>query len=109
MRYAFVGLRSCDLHAIEIQDRVFRIAGPRLRARREESVFVGVNCGLPGGTCFCVSMDTGPRCTAGFDLALTELDDGFTVDIGTPVGAELARPAARGQGERRAGRRVATT
>jgi len=92
VRYAFVGLRSCDLHAIEIQDRVFRIADPAYRTRRERSVFIGVNCELPGGTCFCVSMETGPRCTAGFDLALTELDEGFTVDIGTPVGAELLDP-----------------
>jgi ferredoxin len=43
-------------------------------------------------------MKTGPRCTAGFDLALTELEDGFTVEVGTPVGEEIlneiAAPAA---------------
>ncbi len=89
-RFAFVGLRSCDLHAIEIQDRVFLIADPAYRARRESAVFIGVNCEIPGSTCFCTSMETGPRCTAGFDLALTELDgDGFTVEIGTAAGADL--------------------
>ncbi len=87
--FAFVGLRSCDLHAIAVQDRVFMDLDPAYRRRREGAVFVGVNCEEPGSTCFCVSMNTGPRCTAGFDLALTELDDGFVVEVGTPRGEEL--------------------
>src|SRR4029077_16636605 len=81
--------RSCDLHAIEVQDRVFLIADPAYRARREQALFIGVNCGHPGATCFCVSMDTGPRCSSGFDIALTELESGFTAEAGTPRGAEL--------------------
>ncbi|HTG47004.1 MAG TPA: 4Fe-4S dicluster domain-containing protein [Actinomycetota bacterium] len=92
VRYAFVGLRSCDLHAIEIQDRVFLNADPAYRARRENAVFIGVNCEVPGATCFCTSMGTGPRCSMGFDLALTELEDGgFTAEAGTDVGEELLR------------------
>ncbi|HSD48642.1 MAG TPA: 4Fe-4S dicluster domain-containing protein [Actinomycetota bacterium] len=87
--YAFVGLRSCDLHAIAVQDRVFMDLDPAYRDRRERAVFIGVNCEEPGGTCFCDSMHTGPRCTIGFDLALTELDDGFVVDVGSPRGADL--------------------
>ena len=94
VKYAFVGLRSCDLHAIEVQDRVFLIADPSYRTRRENALFIGVNCGRPGSTCFCVSMDTGPRCTMGFDLALTELDEGFTVEAGTPAGEELVATLA---------------
>ncbi|MBI3994646.1 MAG: 4Fe-4S dicluster domain-containing protein, partial [Nitrospirae bacterium] len=51
--------------------------------------------GQAGGTCFCVSMKTGPRATAGFDLALTEvLESGrhtFTVEAGTERGAEVLR------------------
>ena len=89
VRYAFVGLRACDLHAIEIQDKVFMGADPAYRARRERSVAIGVNCSTPGETCFCVSMNTGPRCTTGYDIALTELDDGFTAETGTDAGADL--------------------
>jgi ferredoxin len=87
---AFVGLRSCDLHAIAVQDRVFMDLDPGYRRRRERAVLVGVNCAVPGGTCFCVSMGTGPRCSTGFDLALTELDDGFALEAGSPRGEELA-------------------
>jgi ferredoxin len=86
---AFVGLRSCDLHAVEVQDRVFLELDPAYRRRRERALFVGVNCAVPGSTCFCASMGTGPRCTLGFDLALTELDDGFVVEGGSPRGEEL--------------------
>jgi ferredoxin len=89
IRYAFVGLRACDLAAIEIQDRVFMVADPAYRSRREQALFIGVNCELPGSTCFCVSMGTGPRCTSGFDIALTELDDGFTAEAGTAAGASI--------------------
>ncbi len=89
VRYAFVGLRACDLHAIEIQDKVFMAADPAYRERRERSIAIGVNCSTPGETCFCVSMNTGPRCTTGYDIALTELDDGFTAEAGTDAGADL--------------------
>jgi len=93
---AFVGVRSCELHAIAIQDRVF-LGGPYVdpayRARRENLFIVAVNCAQAGGTCFCVSMQTGPRATFGFDLALTEVLEGnrhyFVVVVGSAAGAEL--------------------
>ena len=76
---ALLGARSCDLHAIAIQDRVFlegRYVERDYAARREGAFVVVVNCGEPGGTCFCASMGTGPRAESGYDLALTELLDG---------------------------------
>ena len=87
--FAFVGLRSCDLHAIAVQDRIFMDLDPSYRRRREGAVFIGVNCEEPASTCFCASMGTGPRCTTGFDLALTELGDGYVVEDGTPFGREV--------------------
>ena len=93
-RYAFFGVRSCELHAIAIQDRVFLPgAHPDLSyaARREDALLVAVNCGEPSGTCFCTSMGTGPKASAGYDLALTEvLDAGghrFVVEVGSDRGA----------------------
>ncbi len=92
---AFIGVRSCELHAIEIQDRVF-IGGKHVdrdyAARRDGAFLVAVNCFEPGGTCFCTSMGTGPKVEAGYDLALTELLDGehrFLVEAGTERGAEV--------------------
>lgn len=95
-RYAFVGVRSCELRAIEIQDRV--LAGgeypdPFYVARREGAFIVAVNCTVAGGTCFCVSMDAGPAVGDGHDLALTEVIDEaghrFLCEAGSERGAEL--------------------
>jgi sulfhydrogenase subunit beta (sulfur reductase) len=94
--YAFLAVRSCELAAIAVQDRVFlggSYADPVYAARRAGSFIVAVNCGTPAGTCFCVSMGTGPRAAGGYDLALTEVVDGvwhyFVTEVGSERGAEL--------------------
>jgi ferredoxin len=92
---ALIGVRSCELHGIEIQDRVFlggSFTDADYAARRRDLLVVAVNCFEPGGTCFCVSMGTGPKAESGYDLALTEILDGehrFLVETGTERGAEL--------------------
>ena len=48
----------------------------RAVAADERPFVIAVNCGQAGNTCFCVSMETGPRAKAGYDLALTELLEG---------------------------------
>lgn len=97
-RYAFIGARSCDVHAIAIQDKVFvsgEYVDPSYKSRREKLFVVAVNCGKAGGTCFCTSMGTGPRATFGFDLALTEVLDRdrhyFLAEVGTKLGADVLR------------------
>jgi len=95
-RYAFIGVRSCELHAIAIQDKVFiegKFVDPVYAARRKNAFIVAVNCSQAGGTCFCVSMKTGPKVRAGFDLALTEIIEGarhyFLVESGTEAGVQV--------------------
>ncbi|MCL5006292.1 MAG: 4Fe-4S dicluster domain-containing protein [Acidobacteria bacterium] len=93
---AFIGVRSCDLHAIAVQDKVFlngRYLDPYYQARRENSFIAAINCSQAGGTCFCVSMGTGPKAASGFDLALTEIREQerhyFVAEVGTELGAEI--------------------
>jgi sulfhydrogenase subunit beta (sulfur reductase) len=95
-KFAFLGVRACEIHAIAIQDKVF-VQGPYVdtdyQRRRRDNFIVAVNCGQAGGTCFCVSMNTGPKVDRGFDLALTELLDGtghrFLIETGSEAGARL--------------------
>lgn len=102
VKYAFIGVRACELAAIAVQDRVFMsqaVVDPVYAERRHNAFIVAVNCTQAASTCFCTSMGTGPRCRQGFDLALTELADGFLVEIGSDAGADLAaalplRPAS---------------
>ena len=91
---ALIGVRACDLHAIQILDRVLMHgvpADPIYGELRRKSFIVAVNCGQAGDTCFCVSMGTGPEVRSGFDLALTEVIDGnehyFVVEVGSEKGA----------------------
>ena len=93
--YAFLGVRGCELAAIQVQDRVFLgpQSDPTYSGRRSEAFIIAVNCSSPAGTCFCVSMGTGPRVGPGFDLSLTEIIENerhvFSVDIGSERGEEL--------------------
>ncbi len=90
-RLAFLGVRSCDLHARKIQDRVF-LEGPYVdpdyQARRADNFIVAVNCGRSASTCFCASMNTGPAATFGYDVALTELPTHFILEVGTEQGGK---------------------
>jgi len=105
-RYAFLGVRACDLAAIGVLDRVLGGgAHPdgSYVGRRDGVFIIGVNCTEPGDLCFCASMGTGPGCGPGcgespdqpprYDLALTEFVDGesvtYLVEVGSDEGAQL--------------------
>jgi ferredoxin len=103
-KFAFLGVRACELAAIAIQDKVFLGGAYRDTAyhrRRSDNFIIALNCGEAGGTCFCVSMKTGPKAQSGFDLALTELIGDrheFLVESGSDLGSEIlaelsSRPA----------------
>jgi sulfhydrogenase subunit beta (sulfur reductase) len=95
-KLAFLGVRSCDLHAIAVQDKIF-MAGEYVeqsyKRRRDNLLVVAVNCVQAGGTCFCTSMKTGPKATFGFDLALTEILNPdrhyFLAEVGTEIGIKV--------------------
>jgi ferredoxin len=110
--YALIGVRSCDLSAIGIHDTVLggrRHVDDSYVGNRSDAFIVAVTCTDPAGTCFCVSMNTGPSPIQGrgapFDLSLTELLDEsghrFVVEVGSERGEELlqsvgAQSAAQG-------------
>ncbi len=101
---AFFGMRACELAALDVTDRVFQggpTADPGYRERRSRVLRIAVQCGQAGGTCFCVSMGTGPSVRRGADLVLTEiLSPGphrFLLEVASPKGAEVVEripPAA---------------
>ncbi len=94
--FAFIGVRPCDLEAIQVQDRVFmehKYPDPLYSQRRTKALVIAINCSQAAKTCFCTSMNTGPRARAGYDLALTEVLDGdqhyFTVEVGSERGEAI--------------------
>ncbi len=92
INYAFIGVRACELAAIQIQDNIFMrsdFTDPIYHAHRKRVFIVSVNCTHPSETCFCTSMGTGPRVKDSYDLDLTELDDVFVLTIGSELGKRL--------------------
>ena len=95
-RYAFLGVRGCDLAAIGILSRVLGEGAHPDGAftRTRQALFVvAVNCTEPGGVCFCASMGTGPGARSGYDVALTEQTDEsghrFVAEPGTAEGERI--------------------
>ncbi|NGZ11005.1 MAG: sulfite reductase subunit A [Nitrospira sp. LK70] len=91
-KVAVIGARACDLAGLAIQDRIFlkdAYRDPYYAVRREGLFVIAVNCTRALSTCFCASMETGPRAKAGFDLALTEVDDRLLIDVGSEAGRQV--------------------
>jgi formate hydrogenlyase subunit 6/NADH:ubiquinone oxidoreductase subunit I len=93
---AFIGVRPCELSAIDVQDRVFLqgdYIDPTYKSIRDNCFFLVVNCAVTGGNCFCASMGTGPAAKAGYDIVLTEIVDGdhhfFAAEAGSDRGKEV--------------------
>lgn len=104
-KLAFIGVRSCELAAIAIQDVVLRDGAhvdAHYRARRNNAFLVAVNCTTANGGCFCTSMGTGPEASGGYDIVLTEIVEGehrFLARAGSEAGqAILSRAPQRAAG-----------
>ena len=95
-KLAFLGVRPCEIHAIQIQDKVFTqgdYKDPFYSAQREIAFLVAVNCSFQGNNCFCASLNTGPGISGGCDLILTEVFTGkqhyFVVQTGSRRGKKI--------------------
>jgi ferredoxin len=120
---AVIGVRACDLAAMHLQDQHFcyqEYPDHYYNRRRRSLLLVAVDCASPAATCFCHSTGDGPDATSGYDIALTELDEGYLVRSRSerghaiadglplvPAGADQleragaqSRAAAAGQGRR---------
>lgn len=90
-KYAFLGVRSCELTAIQIQDKVFMegaYVDPNYTRRRELAFIIAFNCHTTASTCFCDSMNTGPAVKQGFDISLSEILTSDTHDFLLEAGSD---------------------
>ena len=91
-KLAMIGVRPCDIAALYVHDRHFLqqdYRDPYYLSRRQNLFLVVVNCTVPAQTCFCASTGDGPKASYGFDLALTELDDGFLLQGLSEYGLQI--------------------
>ena len=93
-KIAIIGARSCDLSALALHDQHFlsgEFRDPAYEARRKGSLVVAVNCARSAPTCFCSSTGDGPEVTGGYDILMSELDEGFIVVSGSDTGTDLMK------------------
>jgi len=86
------GVRPCDARGARLLDALFLDtppADPYYARRREKTTLIGLACREMGPGCFCTSTGGAPDSTDGLDLLLTEVTDGYALDILTEKGQAL--------------------
>ena len=85
------GIRPCDAKGIATLDLPYlEEPGDALYIQhRKRTSLIGLSCLSACPECFCTSMDTGPDDASNFDVMLTEVEDGYIVQIVTERGKAL--------------------
>ncbi|MEM4518002.1 MAG: 4Fe-4S dicluster domain-containing protein [Sulfolobales archaeon] len=89
VRLAFFGLKPCDLASIKVLDRVLGGVDEFYTRVRANMAVIVENCTIPGNTCFCATMGTGPRARNSFDIAYTKINNKLVIEAGSELGLKL--------------------
>jgi sulfhydrogenase subunit beta (sulfur reductase) len=92
VRRILFGIRPCDIRAALLLDLVFDSPDskdPYYINKRKGTIVVGLGCNHPASTCFCTSVNGGPFSREGADLFMTDLGDGYLVEVLSPRGRKL--------------------
>ena len=76
-----IGVKACDLAALDIMDAVFLkgdFVDPFYRERRKNSLIISADCTFPRDVCFCILRGYKPYPEKGFDLNLSPSGEGVT-------------------------------
>ena len=92
--FAIFGLKDCDLRSIEILDKVFTekdFEDPFYIKRRENMFIISSDCFEPGESCICNLLSGKPFAQNGFDLNVSKVSGGFTVEAGSEKGEQFIK------------------
>ena len=90
--FAVFGLKDCDLHSIEILDKVFteeEFEDPFYTSRREKMFIISSDCSEPAESCSCTVFNGRPFAQSGFDLNISQVKDGFIIEVGSQKGKDF--------------------
>ena len=79
-----LGIRPCDARAFDLDDANFdteTLKDPWWIRRRDATTMIGLACDSPCSTCFCTSMGSGPYDTAGLDVLLADIGEGYAAEV----------------------------
>lgn len=90
--YCILGVKNCDLNGFNVQDHVFTsqdFNDPLYNKNREENLVIASDCICCLETCFCLALGNKPYPEKNFDISLSELENGYVVEIGSEKGEKL--------------------
>lgn len=85
------GIRPCDAKGIATLDLPYlkEPADGLYRQHRDKTTLIGLSCLTACAECFCNSMGSGPDDASDVDVMLTEVDNGYLVQVVTDKGKAL--------------------
>jgi sulfhydrogenase subunit beta (sulfur reductase) len=86
------GVRPCDARGMQVLDALFidtEPADPYYARRRENATLIGLACQEMGPSCFCTSVGGAPDDPTGLDILLTQVADGYALQVLTEKGEAL--------------------
>jgi len=90
--FAIVGVKACDLKGFKVQDYVFKdhdYQDPFYIKAREENLIISADCTCAIDTCFCLALGVQPHPIEDFDINLSQVKEGFVVEVGSQKGQAL--------------------
>jgi len=90
-RYVIFGIRPCDAKGIAALDLPFlsEPADSLYAQRRAQTALIGMSCLKPAPQCFCAAMGSAPNDASNVDIMLTEVEEGYLVEVVTEKGQGL--------------------
>ena len=79
-----LGIRPCDVHAMNLLDRVFlggNHVDPYWRVRRERTTLIALACSQPLQSCFCTAVGLNPFEECGADAILIDRGRAYVVKV----------------------------
>ncbi|MCP5005741.1 MAG: Ni/Fe hydrogenase subunit beta, partial [Planctomycetes bacterium] len=87
------GVRPCDIHGIRLLDKIFSAdyEDENYTQRRKDTIIIGIDCLKPCYEyAYCESVGH-LEVEEGFDILMTDIEDGFYVTVKTQAGEEIAK------------------
>jgi len=90
--FCIVGIKACDLsNALKVQDYVFFEGDidENYKKMRQENLIISSDCTSFKETCFCLALGIKPYPEELFDLNISQLQDGYAVEVGSAKGEKI--------------------
>jgi len=89
-----IGVKACDLHAIELLDRAMineQFVDAAYEAWRKATTIISCDCTATAPTCHCTLVGGNPYSESGYDANLARIGDDYLLMVATAKGKKFAQ------------------